>query len=89
MKLSDLIASGRPREGPEESLPYPRSELADPPITIAEARAVDLGRDTTFCRWHKGEFTHLNAEGAVYFCPAGRQYWRYTKQLSDFLRPLS
>jgi hypothetical protein len=51
-------------------------------------RAVDLGRDTTLCRWHKGEFTHLNVEGTVYFCPIGRMYYRHSKQLSDFLRPL-
>jgi hypothetical protein len=88
MKLSDLNAGSGPRESAEESLPYPCSELADPPITIAEARAVDMGRDTTLCRWHRGQFTHLNADGAVYFCPVGRQYWRYTKQPSDFLRPL-
>jgi hypothetical protein len=88
MKLSELNAGRAPSESVEESLPYSRSELADPAITIAEARAVDLGRDTAVCRWHKGDFTHLNADGKVYFCPVGRQYWRYTKQLSAFLRPL-
>lgn len=87
MKLSELTAGTAP-ENAEESLPYPCSSLADPPITVAEARAVDLGRDTTVCRWHKGQLAHLNADGKVYFCPTGRMYWRHTKQLSDFLKPL-
>lgn len=87
MKLSDLNAGSAPNEG-QESLPYPCSVLADPPITIAEARAVDLGRDTTPCRWHRGEFTHLNVEGKAYFCPIGRMYYRHSKQLNDFLGPL-
>jgi hypothetical protein len=86
MKLSDLNAGNAPSA--DETLPYPRSELADPPITAAEARAVDLGRDTTLCRWHRGQFTHLSVDGHVYFCPVGRQYFRYMKQLSDSLRPL-
>jgi hypothetical protein len=46
-----------------DSLTYPRSSLAEPAITIAEALAVDLGRDTTICRWHRGQYTHLNTEG--------------------------
>jgi hypothetical protein len=88
MKLSELNAGCAPSESVEESLPYPCSGLADPPVTVAEARAVDFGRDTTLCRWHRGEFTHLNVEGKVYFCPIGGQYWRHSKQLSDFLRRL-
>jgi hypothetical protein len=88
MKLSDLHAASGPREGPEESLPYPCSELADPPITIAEAHAVDLGSDTTICRWHRGEVAHLNVDGKAYFCPIGRMYYRHAKQLSEFLKPL-
>ena len=88
MKLSELNAGSPPSESAEECLQYPRSELADPPITAAEARAVDLGRDTTLCRWHKGQFTRLNVDGKVYFCPLGRQYWRYTKQPSGFMKPL-
>jgi hypothetical protein len=67
---------------------YPCSSLAEPPISHAEARAVDLGRDTTPCRWHKGEFTHLSVDGKVYFCPIGMQFFRQSKQLSDLLRPL-
>jgi hypothetical protein len=46
---------------------YPCSELAEPPITDEEAEAVDLGRDTTLCRLHRGQYTHLNLDGRVYF----------------------
>jgi hypothetical protein len=88
MKLSELTAGSVAKESAEDALPYPRSGLADPPITAAEARAVDLGRDTTVCRWHKGEFTHLCIDGKIYFCAVGRQYWRYKRQPSDFFRPL-
>jgi hypothetical protein len=66
---------------------YPRSTLAEPPITDAEAEAVDLARDTTLCRLHRGQFGHLNVDGRVYFCPVGRMFWRYTKRPSEFLRP--
>ena len=88
MKLSELNAGSVAKESAEDALPYPRSGLADPPITVAEARAVDLGRDTTICGWHKGGFTHLGVDGKAYFCPIGRMYFRQKKQPSDFYRPL-
>jgi hypothetical protein len=88
MKLSDLVAGAAPAEE-KWTLPYPASSLADPPITLAEARAVDIGCDTTICRLHGGHYTHLNVDGHVYFCPTGRMYWRYSKQPSEFLRPLA
>ena len=87
MKLSELEAE-LPGEGTKWTLPYPASSLADPPITLAEALAVDLGRDTTLCRLHRGQLTHLNEDGKVYFCPIGRRFWRYTKQPNEFLRAL-
>jgi hypothetical protein len=86
MKLSELTGLDTPRE--EWPLPYPASLLADPPITEAEAQAVDLGCDTTCCRRHRGEFTHLNVDGKVYLCAVGRMYFRHTKPLSEFLKPL-
>jgi hypothetical protein len=67
---------------------YPRSTLADPPITDAEAEAVDLGRDTTLCRLHGGQFTHLNVDSGMYFCAKGGMLFRYTKRPSEFLKPL-
>jgi hypothetical protein len=87
VKLSELLRAPVSEEL-EDPLPYPRSELAEPAITIAEARAVDLARDTTVCRWHRGQHTHLNVDGKVYFCPIGQMYWRYTRQPSGFLKPL-
>jgi hypothetical protein len=58
MKLSDLTG-GVARTPQEPDLAYPCSSLADPPITVAEALAVDLGRDTTLCRRHRGQLMHL------------------------------
>jgi hypothetical protein len=87
MKLSELEAES-PREELRWTLPYPASSLADPPITLAEGLAVDIGRDTALCRLHRGQYTHLNVDAKVYFCPIGRMYWRYTKQPSEFLKPL-
>ena len=64
------------------------SSLAEPPISEEEICAVDLGRDTCICRWHGGQYTHLSTEGAVLYCPIGKMLWRYSKQPSDFLKPL-
>jgi hypothetical protein len=88
MKLSDLAAGTAQAEESKWTLPYPASSLAEPTITLAEALAVDLGRDTTVCRWHNGSHMHLSVDGKVYFCARGRMYFRYTKQPSEFLRPL-
>jgi hypothetical protein len=86
MKLSDL-AIETPQ--PEESeWPYLASSLAEPPITLAEAQAVDLGRDSTVCRWHGGRFSHLSIEGHVYYCPVGRMLFRHSKLPSEALKPL-
>jgi hypothetical protein len=68
---------------------YPRSSLAEPPITDEEAEAVDLGRDTTLCRLHGGQLTHLNVDGGVYYCARGGMLFRYAKRPSEFLGPLS
>ena len=86
MKLSERTGAAAPRE--EWPLPYPASTLAEPPITLAEARAVDLGQDTTRCRRHMGEYTHLSLDGKVYFCAVGRMLFRHSKLPSEFLRPL-
>jgi len=77
------------REAAGRTIIFNPREVHDPPITLAEALAVNPDCDTTICRWHKGQLTHLNVHGKVYFCPIGRMYWRYTKQPSEFLRPLS
>jgi hypothetical protein len=88
MKLGDVAAGTAQVEESKWTLPYPASSIAEPAITLAEALAVDPGRDTTICRWHGGQHTHLSIAGKVYFCGLGRQYYRHTRQLSEFLRPL-
>jgi hypothetical protein len=88
MKLSELETE-LPSEGTRWTPPYPASSLADPPITLAEALAVDLAQDTTLCRLHRGQLTHLNEDGRVYFCPIGRMFWRHSKRPSEFLKPLN
>jgi len=84
MKLSEFFAVSTP-ETLEDRLPFPRSEIADPPIAMDEARAAD----TAICRRHNGRIktdpTQGDVEGRVYFCPIGRQYWRYSKQGGGFL----
>jgi hypothetical protein len=86
MKLSDLSAGAAQPD--QSEWPYAASSLADPPITLVEALAVDLGRVTTLCWLHRGHLTHLNVDRKVYFCPIGGMYWRYSKRPSEFLRPL-
>jgi hypothetical protein len=88
MKFSELNAGTAQAEESRWALPYPASSLADPPITLAEALAVDPAQETTLCRLHRGQHIHLNLDGQVYFCPIGRMYWRHTKKPSEFLRPL-
>ena len=69
----------------DEKLPYPRSDAADPAITVEEARAAQ----TSICRLHNGLIRETgDKDGAVFFCPIGRQYWRYTKQDSGMYAPL-
>jgi hypothetical protein len=67
---------------------YPCSSLAEPPVTDEEAEAVDLGRDTTLCRLHGGQFTHLLVDGGVYLCAKGQMLFRHSRRPSEFLRPL-
>jgi hypothetical protein len=87
MKPSELAAG--PGEVSESTLPYPRSDLADPPITEEEARTA---KDSN-CPRHGGLILASplpeDRDGTVFFCGVGRQYWRYTKQASGFMRPLA
>src|SRR6516165_2960708 len=50
MKFSELNAGTAQAEESRWALPYPASSLADPPITLAEALAVDPAQETTLCR---------------------------------------
>jgi hypothetical protein len=76
VKFSEL--QGITRE--EWGLPYPRSSLADPPISGKEARTAV----TANCPKHHGliatQPTQDDAEGRVYLCGVGNQYWRYTRK---------
>ena len=87
MKFSDLKARSESLE--EEPLPYPRSSLADPMITFAEARAAEI----SICCRHNGRVKTdrlpTDTEGRVFWCPIGREYWRLSKGEGGFrLAPL-
>ena len=89
MKPSDMKAGASSTINTDDKLPFARSELAEPPISIAEAKAA---RETV-CRYHKGIVGQpggaKDAEGTVFLCPVGRQYWRYTKQTGGMFSPLN
>lgn len=57
---------------PESSL----SPIARPPIQRAEAE----GAQDSICPYHKGLIRETgDTESTVFWCPIGRQYWRYSK----------
>lgn len=62
------------------------SNLARPPIQPDECEHADIA----ICRHHKGlvRFSTEEREGTVYFCPIGKQFWRYTQQQNSFTTPL-
>lgn len=86
MKLSEL--KNAPTATDEWTLPHPRSDLADPPVTLEEARTAG----TAVCRAHRGTIAHFpganDTEGKVFFCPVGGIYWRYSKQQAGMYAPL-
>jgi hypothetical protein len=88
MKLSELTGGGSMREECDWTLPYPRSDLAEPPITIEEARAAE----TANCRRHRGLIATSplpsDVHGRVYFCGSGRQYWRHDSHSGGMYAPL-
>lgn len=77
MKLSELSGNAAPQEDSADSpLPYPTSSVADPPITVAEARAAK----DSICPFHNGLVRETgDVEGRVFWCPVGGTYWRWTK----------
>lgn len=85
MKLSDLKKI--PSAPLEWALPHIRSNLADPPITEAEARNAEHA----VCRHHGGLITwqHTPSEdGRVFYCPQGASYWRFSKKRDGMYAPL-
>jgi hypothetical protein len=56
---------------------------ARPPVQRDEAEAAP----DSICPYHKGLVTLTGErEGAVFWCPIGRQYWRYRKNTNDGFR---
>lgn len=56
---------------------------ARPPVQASEAEAAE----DAICPYHKGLITVTGAkEGAVFWCPTGRQYWRYRRHTNDGFR---
>ena len=88
MKPSELRAGTRtPVEAETKKQPdRSMSPHAEPPISEDEAKTAPIA----VCLWHDG-IVRLTGdrEGAVYFCPIGRQYWRYTRKRVQFWRGLS
>lgn len=64
-------------------MPYPESSKsadARPPVQNAE---LETATDAT-CPYHKGLISvNGSPEGQVYYCPIGRQYWRYRKDSTN------
>ena len=62
------------------------SDLARPPITQDEAERAQH----SICRIHNGLVNETgDKEGAVFFCPIGRSFWRYTaKRVNGMYAPL-
>lgn len=75
MKPSEL-KSAKTRKIERDGEPVRISQRADPPITQDEANKAG----TSICRWHNGlvEVTG-DKDGAVFYCPIGKMYWRYRK----------
>lgn len=63
------------------------SELARPPIQPAEAESAEH----SVCRNHKGliRFSVEEKDGTVFYCPIGRQYWRYARNWTGMTAPLA
>jgi hypothetical protein len=77
MKASELLASRKPRIESADTKPLAVSESADPPISQTEAQ----GATTAVCCRHNGIIRLTgDQDGKVFYCPTGRQYWRYAKR---------
>jgi hypothetical protein len=85
MRPSELKAATTPTVEDDGKKKYPSSTRADPPITEAET----LTAQVSICRWHDGLIRLTGAkDGAVFFCPTGKQYWRWRKRDQRFWRRL-
>jgi hypothetical protein len=60
-----------------------KSPDARPPVQASE---IESAPDAT-CPYHKGLISvYGDTEGKVFWCPIGRQYWRYRKNSTDGFR---
>jgi hypothetical protein len=87
MRPSELRRSGESNVEQKQKL-LPVSSLADPPVSQEEARAAGVA----ICRWHNGlvkDWPFGVKDGTVFLCPKGKQYWRFSKKGSNYLKPLS
>jgi hypothetical protein len=85
MKPSELKAASTPAVEVDGKKKYPSSTRANPPITEAEVKTATVA----ICRWHDGLVRVWGAkDGAVFFCPTGKQYWRWRKADQRFWRRL-
>jgi hypothetical protein len=85
MRPSELRAAQTPIIEDDGEKKYPSSTRADPPISEAET----VGAQVSICRWHDGIVRLTGAkDGAVFFCPTGKQYWRWRKPDQRFWRRL-
>lgn len=83
MKPSEMKGRDRQVEARE---PLRVSADADPPITEAEARAAPA----TICCRHNGLVRSFgDKDGSVFYCPIGKQYWRYTRKGRAFYKALA
>lgn len=69
-------------------LDHGASDLAEPPIGQDEARSAE----PAICRFHGGLIGQRLAAGdrygKVYYCDAGRMFWRLTRRPSGMMTPL-
>ena len=76
MKPSDVrhLKLVRPDQPAEKLIPV--SDSADPPISQEEARTAAHAT----CRYHNGLIRMTGAkDGAVFYCPIGKEAWRFSK----------
>ena len=85
MRPSELKAAKTRAVDDDGKKKYASSTRADPPISDAETLATQV----SICRWHDGLVRLTGAKDeAVFFCPIGKQYWRYAKRDESFHRAL-
>jgi hypothetical protein len=86
MRPSELKAANTPTVEDDGKKKYRSSTRADPPITDAEALAAPV----SICRWHDGLVKFTGAKDkAVFWCPTGKQYWRWRTPDQRFWRRLN